>query len=200
MILQHPKTIQLFRTFFRDLGVPIRLRTDGGPQFTSHDFADFLKRWGVRHDLSTPHYPQSNGHAESAVKAVKHLIMKVSSNGDIRNCDAFDRGLLEMRNTPRPDGRSPAQILYGKPLRSCVPAHTKSFAIEWQKATVDCEHRVAKKFKTAVEQYNKHAKPLPPIHLGTLVRIQDPVSKRWDKVGTVMGRGQNRDYLVKTAA
>ena len=79
------KTIRLFRTFFRDLGVPIRLRTDGGPQFTSHDFADFLKRWGVIHDISSPHYPQSNGHAELAVKTVKHLIMKVSSNGDIRN-------------------------------------------------------------------------------------------------------------------
>ena len=194
------KTIRLFRTFFRDLGVPIRLRTDGGPQFTSHDFADFLKRWGVIHDISSPHYPQSNGHAESAVKTVKHLIMKVSSNGDIRNCEAFDRGLLEIRNTPRPDGRSPAQLLYGKPLRSRVPAHAKSFAAKWQEATVDCDRRAAERFKTTVEQYNKRAKHLPPIPIGDSVRIQDPISKRWDKVGTIMGRGRNRDYLVKTAA
>ena len=31
-------TIAFFRKFFRDLGVPVRLRTDGGPQFTSRDF------------------------------------------------------------------------------------------------------------------------------------------------------------------
>ena len=194
------QTIRFFRTFFRDLGVPVRLRTDGGPQFTSHEFADFLKRWGVQHDMSTPHYHQSNGHAESAVKSVKYLIMETAPKGDINNSEAFDRGLLEIRNTPRPDGRSPAQILYGKPLRSCVPAHAKSFAPEWQKSAEECDRKAAVKTQAAIKRYNTHSKPLPPVQLGTFVRIQDPVSKRWKKVGTVMGQGQTRDYLVKTAA
>ncbi|KAK8373747.1 hypothetical protein O3P69_007836 [Scylla paramamosain] len=35
---------RLLERFFRDLGVPVRLRTDGGPQFTSRDFQDFLRR------------------------------------------------------------------------------------------------------------------------------------------------------------
>ncbi|KAK8376342.1 hypothetical protein O3P69_009766 [Scylla paramamosain] len=30
-----------------------------------------------------------------------------------------------------------------------------------------------------------------------LLRVQDPTTKRWDKVGTVMGIGKSRDYLVK---
>ncbi|XP_047501826.1 uncharacterized protein K02A2.6-like [Penaeus chinensis] len=101
-------TINFFRRFFRDLGVPLRLRTDGGPQFSSRDFNDFLCRWGVRHDTPSPHYPQSNGHAEAAVKAVKHLIMKVAPSGILN--EVFDRGLLELRNTPSQDGRSPAQV------------------------------------------------------------------------------------------
>ena len=71
-------TIRRFQHFFRKLGVPVRLRTDGGPQFASQEFAEFLERCGVRHNMSTLHYPQSNGHAESAVKAVKHLIQKVA--------------------------------------------------------------------------------------------------------------------------
>ncbi|KAK8380809.1 hypothetical protein O3P69_008029 [Scylla paramamosain] len=33
-----------------------------------------------------------------------------------------------------------------------------------------------------------------------LLELQDPVTKRWDKVGVVMGIGKSRDYLVKTTA
>ena len=48
--------------------------------------------------------------------------------------DDFARGLLELRNTPRAEGRSPAQVLFGHPMRSAVPAHHRSFALEWQLA------------------------------------------------------------------
>ncbi|XP_064093176.1 uncharacterized protein LOC135205853 [Macrobrachium nipponense] len=56
-LLSHPakgdttasNTIRIFCRYFREVGVPLRLRTDGGPQFTSAEFKDFMKRWGVRH-------------------------------------------------------------------------------------------------------------------------------------------------------
>ncbi|KAK7076130.1 hypothetical protein SK128_017583 [Halocaridina rubra] len=47
--------------------VPRRLRTDGGPSFNCADFWNFMERWGVHHVMSSPHYPQSNGHAKAAV-------------------------------------------------------------------------------------------------------------------------------------
>ncbi|XP_064081863.1 uncharacterized protein LOC135198221 [Macrobrachium nipponense] len=125
-----------------EVGVPLRLRTDGGPQFTSKEFADFTERWGVHHITSSPHYPQSNGHAEAAVKAVKHLILKTAPTGNI-DCEDFDRGLLELRNTPNQSGRSPAQVLYGHPLRTCVPAHPQSFTEDWQEKAHDCDRRAA---------------------------------------------------------
>ncbi|XP_064077717.1 uncharacterized protein LOC135195390 [Macrobrachium nipponense] len=86
-------TIRHFCRYFREVG-PLRLRTDGGPQFTSKEFADFTERWGVHHITSSPHYPQSNGHAEAAVKAVKHLILKTAPTGNI-DCEDFNRGLLD---------------------------------------------------------------------------------------------------------
>ena len=100
------------------------------------------ERWGVHHVISSPHYPQSNGHAEAAVKSVKHLILKTAPSGNI-DCEEFDRGLLELRNTPNITGRSPSQILYGHPLRSCVPAHPQSFSKEWQAKSEDCDHCAA---------------------------------------------------------
>ncbi|KAG0725797.1 hypothetical protein GWK47_004545 [Chionoecetes opilio] len=123
-------TIRLFCRCFLDVGVPLRLRTDGGPQFTSTDFRNFMERWGVYYAVSSPHYPQSNGHAEAAVKSVKHLILKTAPSGNIDRED-FDRGLLELRNTPNFTGRSPAMTLDGHPLRSCVPAHPESFSEEF---------------------------------------------------------------------
>nr|XP_027229813.1 uncharacterized protein LOC113821505 [Penaeus vannamei] len=111
------------------------LRTDGGPH-SPEEFRRFTERWGVHHLVASPHYPQSNGHAEAAVKSVKYLILKTAPDGNI-DCEAFDRGLLELRNTPTPAGRSPAQILYGHPLRTCVPAHPQSFSAEWQTKSDD---------------------------------------------------------------
>ena len=107
--------IHAIRGWFANVGVPRILTTDGGPQFSSRRFADFCSRWGVTHLSSSPHYPQSNGHAETAVKAMKTLILKTTSNGDL-NVDSFQRGLLEWRNTPRANGESPAQALFHRPL------------------------------------------------------------------------------------
>ncbi|XP_064103387.1 uncharacterized protein LOC135213340 [Macrobrachium nipponense] len=84
-------TTRHFSHIFRDFGVPVRLMTDGGPQFTNSEFKNFLGRWGVQHVMSTPHYLQSNGHAEAAVK-VKHFILKVAPSGNI-DIEDFDRGL-----------------------------------------------------------------------------------------------------------
>ena len=79
--------------------------------------------WGP----SSAHYPQSNGHAEAAVKAAKNLVIKEAAAGDL-NTDVFRQALLEFRNTPRAVGKSPAEMLFGHQLRSIVPAHWSSFA------------------------------------------------------------------------
>lgn len=189
-------TIRIFCRYFREVGVPLRLRTDGGPQFTSQEFRHFMDRWGVRHVVTSPHYPQSNGHAEAAVKTVKHLIMKVAPSGNI-DCEEFDRGLLELRNTPNFTGRSPAQILFGRPLRSCVPAHPHSFSEDWQAKAEDCDRRAAARAKDSTARYDQHAHPLPRMKIGQHVRIQNPTSHRWDKVGVIMGIGKLRTYEVR---
>ena len=59
-------------------------------------------------------------HAEAAVRTVKKLIMTTTRTGHLDE-DDFARGLFELRNTPRAEGRSPAQVLFGHPMRSAVP-------------------------------------------------------------------------------
>ena len=181
---------------FVDLGVPVRFRSDGGPQFTGSEFTQFLRRWGVTGVLSTPHYRQSNGHAEAAVKAMKSLVKKTVNGGRLDD-EKFLHALLEWRNTPRNDGMSPAQILFGHSLRTLIPAHHRSFAPKWQTSMEDRDRNATELKEAAIERYNKNARPLPSIKIGTTVRIQDPTSKLWDRSGIVVSVGKNRDYRVK---
>ena len=51
---------------------------------------------------------------------MKKLITTTTVQGDLD--DENLRGLLQYRNTPRAGGLSPAQILFGHPLPSVVPA------------------------------------------------------------------------------
>ena len=188
--------ISALRDTFSSTGVPSVLRSDGGPQFAAKLTRDFLARWGVTHVLSSPHYPQSNGHAEAAVKSVKRLIEKTTERGELDD-DAFARGLLELRNSPRADGRSAAQVLFGHPLQSPVPAHHRAFAAEWQTAADVCDERAAALREKVRHHYDKTARPLQSIRLGATVDVQDTRTGLWDRTGSIVGVGDRRDYLVK---
>ena len=188
--------VRLLRPIFSDTGVPVVLRTDGGPQFAPSTFRRFLARWGVEHRITSPYNPRANGHAEAAVKTVKKLIMTTTSGGQLDE-DDFARGLLELRNTPRADGRSPAQVLFGHPLRSSVPAHHHSFAEEWQRAAEECDAKAERLREQAKVHHDATARALPKLSIGTHVDIQDHISQCWDKFGVIVGIGSHRDYLVK---
>ena len=62
-------------------GVPSKLMSDSGPQYRSQEFAKFAREWGCEHVTSSPHYPQSNGKAENAVKTAKMLLRKAKLDG-----------------------------------------------------------------------------------------------------------------------
>ena len=144
---------------FVELCVPMRFRSDNGPQFDAGIFRDAMERWGVARGNSTPHYSQSNGHAEAAVKAVKELVEKISSSGDL-DTEEFQQGLLEFRNTPRENGLSPAQMLFGHQLRSIIPAHRSAYATCW-KSVMEARDRQAATDVEAKTRYDVHARGLP---------------------------------------
>ena len=81
-------------------GPPLLLTSDGGPQFAASITSKFLRNYGVHHRLSSVSYARSNGRAELGVKTVKRLMMEnTGPNGDLDN-DAFQRAMLQYRNTP----------------------------------------------------------------------------------------------------
>ena len=98
------------RIMFARYGVPDVLISDNGPQFASVEFESFARKWGFEHVTSSPHYPQSNGKAENAVKTVKRLFSKCKENSR-----SEFMALLDWRNTPTEGlGSSPAQRFFGR--------------------------------------------------------------------------------------
>ena len=200
MSTEGTSTKQIIRVFwkcFSDLGVPNKLRTDGGLQFTSSEFKRFLKKYGVGHCPSSPYYPQSNGHTESMVKAMKQLVSKTADSERGIDNDDFHQGLLEYRNSPKETGISPSQMLYGHPLRSCVPAHQSSFQRKWGEIMEKYDRNHAKINDRNKHYYNAHAKDLKPLKIQTPVIVQNPITGKWDKTGIIVGVGKRRDYDVK---
>jgi len=183
---------------FSRTAVPDMLWSDNGPQFTAKDFQTFARQWGFRHQTSTPHYPQSNGKAEAAVKSMKKII-KTAWNGRFLDTNRLCRALLQYRNTPsRKDGLSPAQKLYGHPIQDTLPAHNRSFAPEWQRSADEAEYRAKITLENSKQHYNSSAHLLPEFKTGTNVAVQDPRTKLWDTYGTVTAIGPQRQYHVKT--
>ena len=110
--------ISHLRSLFATFGVPETLSTDGGPEFVASSTENFLQKWGVQHRISSAYFPQSNGQAEVAVKKVKRFLLScIGPSGSLKT-DRFLCGMLQLRNTPDPDCKlSPAQIVFGRPLR-----------------------------------------------------------------------------------
>ena len=130
------------------------------------------------------------------MKAMKKLIATTTVRGELDD-ENFQHGLLEYRNTPREGGLSPAQILFGHPLRSAVPALRAAFSDKWQKTANEYDARRSRVHAQHEERYNTQSRSLQPLHIGAEVRVQHPTTKKWDHVGVIIGIGQNRDYHVK---
>ena len=110
------KTISVLKELFSEHGIPETFRSDNGPQFASHQFAEFAKEWNFDHTTSSPMNPRSNGQAEAAVK-VEGLLTCAKYSGQ----DPY-LALLAYRSTPIDDHlHSPAEMLYQRAIRTTVP-------------------------------------------------------------------------------
>ena len=88
----------------RVFGVPLRCRTDGGPQFRA-PFDEYCESKGIIHETSLPYNLRSNGHTEAAVKAAKHLMLKTTSTD-------FSAALAAWRKTARENNPSPNELMF----------------------------------------------------------------------------------------
>ena len=84
-------------------------------------------------------------------------------------------------------------------MRSGVPTHHRAFAAEWQRAADVCDEKAAE-IEKAVRHHDSSARPLSQLKIGSRVDLQDPTTGRWNRIGVIVGIGQRRTFLVRTAS
>lgn len=143
--------------------------TDNAAYLTSREFQEFAHTWDFSHVTSSPHYPQSNGLAERAVRLAKHLLEKYARDGT----DVYV-ALFNLRNTTR-DGVS-------RRTKTLIPM-AKAMYVPKVQTQVQVALTQARQRNKA--HYDKSATRLQPLQAGNTVRMQ--TTRGYDRLTTVIG-------------
>lgn len=145
ILLLHSTTaehvIQTLKALFTRFGIPEKIVSDNGLQFSSDTWKSFCGVYDIQHITSSPYNPQGKGHAERAVQTAKCILKQ-------------DDPLVELmcfRATPTSStGVSPAKWLMGRKIRTTLPTLPKNLRPNWpRKSSV-------KERETKLQKKNKH--------------------------------------------
>lgn len=116
--------------------------------------------------------------------------------------------MLQLRNTPDPDCNvSPAQILFGRPLRDGLRFANRLEKFSnphirpiWRDAWAAKEEALRTRMTRTTESLAKGSRPLPPLSIGDQVFLQNQQGahpNKWDRSGRVVEVLNNDQYGIK---
>ena len=92
---------------------PSMLYTNNGPPFTSEELTEFLMCQCIKHSISSPHLPRSNGFIECQIRIIKTVL-----NTALPAKKPLGTVLLNLRSTPiRPNMPLPREILHNRTIQ-----------------------------------------------------------------------------------
>ncbi|XP_064469808.1 uncharacterized protein K02A2.6-like [Ornithodoros turicata] len=180
------KTAIAFSDMFTRNGLPEVLVTDNGPPFTSKEFKNFLQANEIRHVLTPPYHPQSNGLAENFVRTFKTALRRAALEGTKDSVRSF---LFKYRITPHATtGRSPCAMLNGRQFR-----HFLDFIRPGQP---DISGTVRMSRERQKRNYDKCSRDRS-FGINQKVWMLDPGKKSHWKVGVVLSKQGSAIYVVE---
>ena len=180
-----PKTIAALQSLFAKYGLPEQLVSDNGSQFTSEEFAHFMKANGIKHIHSAPYHPSSNGLAERFVQTFKRAMKAGVKDGNPLSV-RLAQFLLCYRSTPHATtDSSPSELFLQRKIRTRLDL-----------IKPDLETFVASKQAHQKKHHDSHAKyrQLSP---GQLVMARDFRSTSKWFPGVIVVRTGPLSYTVK---
>ena len=94
--------------------VPIKITSDNGPKYAATIWKTLHHLAGTRCAYGQAYWPQSNGKAESAGKALDDIISKVSLESKLPWVEVLPRAIASHNDLPGEIGLSPHQLLFGR--------------------------------------------------------------------------------------
>ena len=183
------KTITVLKELFAEHGIPEEIRSDNGPQFASHLFAEFTKDWNIQHSTSSPRNPMSNGQAESAVKIVKGLLTHAKCSGQNPYL-----ALLAYRSTPVDSHlQSPAEMLYQCALCTTVPQRIRH---KDPYAATECERLEEHATQSAANHDHTGCCRKAPLYTGQSVSVINNDRTLWLPT-TVVCAADHGSYIIQ---
>ena len=177
---------------FSEFGKSQIFRSDNGPCYSSQEFRFFTQNWLIEHRTCSPHYPQSNGLAESMVKVSKNLIQKA-----VRQDLPWNQLLLDYRCTPiSSEIPSPAEILFGRKLQSSIsilPSQVMNDRISKQRELIA---KKEVKFYTNFKDFQDRIKALP-FKAGQNVWLQNSDSRKCEEAVIREKCREPNSYMVE---
>ncbi|XP_041564492.1 uncharacterized protein K02A2.6-like [Drosophila elegans] len=95
------------------------MASDNSPQLTADAFEEFCKLHGIKHITTAPLHPASNGLAERFVQTFKFAVKKNLKDG-IPLRVAVTKYLSSYRFTRNAQGKTPAEFIHGRPVRTVL--------------------------------------------------------------------------------
>ena len=194
-------TVQVLRRLFATHGITELMISDNRTAFTSNEFHQSVERNGIRHCMSSPHHPVTNGVSEQAVQVVKNGLRK-NPEGDMELI--LVRFLFHFWKTPHATtGLTPAKLLLGREPRTyldlihldiAAQVRNKQYA---QKETKDGKTPIRafrEKDQVYIRNFQHGDKWLPVTTAKTLVpryfmiRLDQGMTTVWRHLDHVKGR------------
>ena len=181
--------IKHLKDIFTEIGIPRCIVSDGGTQFTSQEFQDFTKTWGIYHRVTSPTNAQSNGQAEHFVQTIKNSLSKAIEGGEDPHL-----AILAYATTPLNHSLpSPAELLNSRKYRCILPVQIKQ-----QNLTHKYRNIMQKQKQQQTNYYNRNTRDLPSLKTGRPVYVQlVPKTRNWIP-GHIIKRLSQRTYKIKT--
>lgn len=116
-------TIRELTTIFSRFGVPVTLTADNAPQLSEDctEFSNFCNSFGIKLINTVPYWPQMNGEVERQNRTILKRLQIAQVLGQDWRAE-LQRFLLTYRAAVHSTtGRSPAELLFGRRIRTKLP-------------------------------------------------------------------------------
>lgn len=185
------EVIPMVKSIFARHGIPEILVTDGGPPNNSKEFGFFMKEWQIKHILTSPEHPQSNGAVERSIQTVKKIYQKA-----IHDSKDPLMSLLILRTTPVQGTQwTPGELLMGRSLRTLIPTVTTGQMSKWDHKNYMEE--VQRRQTEMVQRETPRSREPKAINEGDRIKYKSK-DDQWRPGRISKIRDEPRSYVIQT--